>query len=149
MASDLLLLNNSSSRIGSALYIPRIASMQNLIPRMALTYAQLISPIQYPDLPELLPLEKYHHIYDSRSLLAKNFGDIDILFHENVSPQFLLVYFPQPLHNTLDKINDFVFLLLYNGYLPAMENEYLLQRLLKHFFYPHKHHSRSFAACIL
>ena len=79
MASDLLLLNNSSSRIGSALYIPRIASMQNLIPRMALTYAQLISPIQYPDLPELLPLEKYHHIYGSRSLLAKNFGDIDIL----------------------------------------------------------------------
>ena len=44
---------------------------------MALTYAQLISPIQYPDLPELLPLEKYHHIYDSRSLLAKNFGGRD------------------------------------------------------------------------
>ena len=54
---DLLLLNNSSSHIGSALHSPRIASMQNLIPHMALTYAQLISPIQCPDLPELLPLK--------------------------------------------------------------------------------------------
>ncbi len=109
MASDLLLLNNSSSSIGSALHSPRIASMQNLIPRMALTYAQLISPYNIQIFLNCCHWKNIIIFTIVNYLLAKNSGNMISCFHENVSPQFLLVYFPQLLHNTINKLKQALF----------------------------------------